>query len=273
VPKTTALNVSWREINALDLDSADHHIQYGKAAEQFGELRLPKKPGPHPVIIFIHGGCWLNAYGLDHVGPMARALADEGYAVWTPEYRRIGDAGGGWPGTFEDIARSAKVIREFAPEHGLRLDRVIAMGHSAGGHLALWLAARRNLAASSNFYNNHALPLHGVVALAGIANLLAYEKVGNDCSASLPGLLGGTSAEVPERWAQADPMQLLPFGIPIKLIHGSRDSVVPLAQGRDMAKASGGELIVVEGAGHFDMVSPHADAWHIIRQAVRDIQQ
>ena len=145
------------------------------------------------------------------------------------------------------------------------------MGHSAGGHLALWLAARRNLAASSSFYNNHALPLHGVISLAGISDLLAYEKVGNDCSASLPDLLGGASAEVPERWMQVDPIQLLPFGIPIKLIHGSLDSVVPLAQSENMANASGGELIVLKGAGHFDLVSPHADAWHVIRKAVKDI--
>jgi acetyl esterase/lipase len=271
VSKPTALNVSWREIDALTRDIADHRFSYGKADEQFGELRLPKTKGPHPVIVFIHGGCWLNEYGLDHVAPISRALADEGYAVWTPEYRRIGDAGGGWPGTFEDISRSVKVLRDFAPEYGLRLDRVIAMGHSAGGHLALWLAARKNLSASSSFYNNHALPLHGVVSLAGIADLLAYERFENDCSASLPELLGGISSEAPERWSQVDPMQLLPFGIPIKLIHGSCDSVVPPAQSEAMAKASGGELIVVEGAGHFDMVSPHADAWQVIRQAVKDI--
>ena len=270
MPRPTALNVSWREIEALNRDIAEHRIVYGRAAEQFGELRLPKVRGPH-LIIFIHGGCWLNKYGLDHVGPIARALADEGYAVWTPEYRRIGDAGGGWPGTFEDISRSVKILGEFAPEYGLRLDRVIAMGHSAGGHLALWLAARKNLAASGNFYNNHGLPLHGVITLAGIADLLAYEKVGNDCAASLPDLLGGSSSEVPERWAQVNPMQLLPFGIPIKLIHGNLDSIVPLAQSEDMARSSGGELIVVQGAGHFDMVSPHADAWKVIRGAVKDI--
>ena len=269
--KPTALNVSWREIDAFTRDIADHRISYGKTAEQYGELRLPKTKGPHPVIVFVHGGCWLNAYNLDHVAPISRALTDEGYAVWTPEYRRIGDAGGGWPGTFEDISRSLKVLREFAPEYGLRLDRVIAMGHSAGGHLALWLAARKNLSSSSTFYNNHALPLHGVISLAGISDLLAYEKVGNDCSASLPELLGGTSSELPERWAQVDPMQLSSFGTPAKFIHGDLDSVVPLAQSEGMAKASGGELIVVKGGGHFDMVSPHADAWQVIRKAVKEI--
>jgi acetyl esterase/lipase len=269
--KRTARNVSWHEIMALTRDVADHRIRYGQAPEQFGELRLPNGRGPHPVIIFIHGGCWLNEYGVDHVAPMSRALANEGYAVWTPEYRRVGDTGGGWPRTFEDISCCFKVLGDLAPEHGLRLDRIVAMGHSAGGHLALWLAACGNIKAPGNFYNHHALPLHGAIALAGISDLLAYEKTGNDCSLSLPGLLGGSSSAVPQRWAQADPMQLLPFGIPVKLIHGQLDSIVPLAQSEGMAKAGGGELIVVKGAGHFDMVSPHADAWHVIRRAVRDI--
>ncbi len=164
MPKVTELNVSWREIEALPRDIADHCINYGTEALQFGELRLPESAGPYPVIAFIHGGCWLNQFSLDHVSAMSRALANRGYAVLTPEYRRVGDAGGGWPGTFEDIVRSIGVLSKLAPEHSLDLSRVVMMGHSAGGHLALWLAAQNNL------------PLRGVVSLAGVCDLKAYER-------------------------------------------------------------------------------------------------
>ena len=216
-----------------------------------------KSAGPYPVIAFIHGGCWLNQFSLDHVSAMGRALANRGYAVWTPEYRRVGDAGGGWLGTFEDIVRSIGVLSELAPVHSLDLSRVVMMGHSAGGHLALWLAAQNNL------------PLRGVVSLAGICDLKAYERLGNDCAASLPGLLGGTSREVPERWAKANPTELLPINIRVSLIHGDRDTIVPLSQGESFAAAAGCELQIVKGGGHFDMVSPHANAFEIICQILR----
>jgi acetyl esterase/lipase len=257
LPKVTELNVSWREIEALPRDIADHRINYGEDALQFGELRLPETSGAHPVVVFFHGGCWLNQFSLDHVTAMSRALANQGYAAWTPEYRRIGDTGGGWPGTFEDILRSIGVLSELASEHSLDFSRVVVIGHSAGGHLALWLAAQNNL------------PLRGVVSLAGICDLKAYERLGNDCAASLPGLLGGTSREVPERWAKANPIELLPIDVPVSLIHGERDTIVPLSQSESFAAAAGCELHVVRGVGHFDMVSPHANAFEVICQTLR----
>ena len=257
MPQATVMNVSWREIEALPRDIADYRIDYGGDALQFGELRLPETSGPRPVIVFIHGGCWLNQFSLDHVAAMSRALANQGYAVWTPEYRRVGDEGGGWPGTFQDIARSVTALRELALDHSLDLSRVVVMGHSAGGHLALWLAAQNNL------------PLRGVVSLAGICDLKAYERLGNDCAASLPGLLGGASREVPERWAMANPIELPPIRIPVSLIHGNRDTIVPLAQSESFAVAAGCKLDVVKGGGHFDMVSPHAKAFEVICQSLR----
>jgi acetyl esterase/lipase len=269
--KPAALNVSWREIDGLPRDVADHRFNYGGSPEQFGELRLPPTSGPHPVIVFIHGGCWLNKYSLDHVSAVSRALANEGYAVWTLEYRRIGDAGGGWPGTFEDVAVGVNRLRGLAPQYNLRLDRVTAMGHSAGGHLALWLATRGNLSGSGNSGIPAALPLFAVVALAGISDLLAYEALGNECAASLPELLGGTSQELPARWAEVDPMQLPAPNIPAHFIHGEIDSIVPLAQSETMALAIGGELHVIAGGGHFDMVSPHTEAWQTMCRVLKSI--
>ena len=251
------MNVSWLEIGALPPDIADFRSSYGGDDLQFGELRLPETPGPYPVVVFIHGGCWLNQFSLDHVSTMSRALANQGYAVWTPEYRRVGDAGGGWPGTFEDIAKSVAALQDIASRHSLDLSRLILMGHSAGGHLALWLAAQSRLL------------LRGVISLAGICDLPAYEQLGNDCAASLPGLLGGTSLEVPERWALANPMELLPLNARVSLIHGTRDSIVPLSQSENFAKAAGCELQVVRGGGHFDLASPLSSPFEVISRTVR----
>ncbi len=257
MPKATELNISWQEIEALPHDVADHRMSYGDGALQFGELRLPETPGPHPVIVFIHGGCWLNAFSLDHVSAISRALVNQGYAVWTPEYRRVGDAGGGWPGTFQDIVKSIDFLREIGSAHRLDLAHVIVLGHSAGGHLALWLAAQNKF------------PLRGVVSLAGISDLKAYEILGNDCAASLPGLLGGSSREEPGIWAGANPIELLPSDVRVSLIHGERDTIVPLSQSERFAAAAGCELHVVRGGGHFDMVSPHAKAFDVVGQVLR----
>ena len=250
MPKT--LNVTWREIQALPRDAADHRFAYGDGALQFGELRLPAGSGPFPVAVFIHGGCWLNAFSLDHVSAVSRALAAEGYAVWTPEYRRVGDRGGGWPGTFEDITSCVGFLRDIATKHSLDLECLVVMGHSAGGHLALWLAAQK------------AISLRGVISLAGISDLMAYERLGNDCAASLPGLLDGTSSEVPERWRKSNPLALLPIDTPVSLIHGDLDTIVPLSQSESFAAASGGALQIVKGGGHFDMVSPRTWAFDVI---------
>ncbi len=258
--KPATLNVSWYEIQALPRDAADHLVRYGASEVQFGELRLPKAADIRGVLIFIHGGCWLNTFGVDHASAMARALAEQGYAVWSPEYRRVGDAGGGWPGTFDDIRMACDILPEVAGDFGFGLDRVIALGHSAGGQLAMWLAVQKNLA----------ITLRGVISLAGIVDLLAYEELGNECSASLPALLGGTSREQPKRWAGVDPLRLLPLRTPATFIHGELDSIVPLTQSQLMAEATGGALHVISGGGHFDMVAPQSAAFNIMCHALQE---
>jgi acetyl esterase/lipase len=131
---------------------AANRIAYGTGALQFGELRVPAGRGPHPVVIIIHGGCWVaklgklddRAVALDLVRPIAADLTAHGFATWNLEYRRLGNDGGGWPGTFQDIAAGADHLRQIAAKSQLDLSRVVAIGHSAGGHFALWLAARPN---------------------------------------------------------------------------------------------------------------------------------
>ena len=271
--------VSWGEIADRPVPAPDHRIAYGKHPLQFGELRLPPGIGPHPVVVLLHGGCWRAEYDLAHVSHMGAALAAAGVAVWTPEYRRVGDEGsgegGGWPATFEDAAAGLAAVDSIAREHDLDLDRVVMVGHSAGGHLALWLAGRHNLPPAHPL---HAAParIRGVVSLAGITDLARYAEGTRGCNAAVPLLLGGLPAEQPERYAAASPVGLLPLGMPQRLLHGALDPIVLLEQSSGYAEQAGARgdevrLEVIEGAGHFDLVAPFAPAWPQVEAAVLEL--
>jgi acetyl esterase/lipase len=268
--------VEWAAIAALPLPAADHRAAYGPDPLQFGELRLPDGPGPHPVAVIIHGGCWRSEYDLRHITHAGSALTRAGVATWIPEFRRIGDAGGGWPGTFADVAAGTEHLRELAAAFPLDLDRVVLVGHSAGGHLALWLAARRNLPPESALHAADPLPVRGVVALAGISELAGYGTGAGNCNAAVAELLGGTPAEFPARYAEADPVGLLPLGVPVRLLHGTLDPIVPPVQSErfaERARTSGDDARawMLEGAGHFDVIAPSAPAWASVERAVRDL--
>lgn len=239
---------------------ADARIAYGEAPQQFGDLRLPKGAGPHPVAIVIHGGYWRSAYGLEHIGHLCAALTRAGVATWSLEYRRIGDPGGGWPATGEDVARGAEYLRTLAGRYPLDLTRVVAVGHSAGGQLALWLAAQ------------HRLPLRGVVSLAGVADLRRAWELGLSRGAAAE-LLGGTPPQRPDRYRQASPVDLVPLGVPERLLHGTQDDVVPIEMSRrfQAAASSAGDdarLLEIPNAGHFDLIDPRTPSWAQVNAAV-----
>jgi acetyl esterase/lipase len=260
---------------ALPRPAADHRLAYGPHALQFGELRLPEGKGPHPVAVVMHGGCWLAEYDLGHVSSLAAALAEAGVATWSIEYRRVGDDGGGWPGTFLDVAAAADHLVELAEEYRLDLERVVAVGHSAGGHLALWLAARHRLAPEDWLRGEDPLPLAGVVALAGIPDLAAYAAP-TGCGAAVPGLLGGAPDEVPERLRRASPIELVPLGVPQTLVVGGLDAIVPGEQALSHAAAArragdGVEVREVPGVGHFELIAPESVAWPVVRDAVLEM--
>src|ERR1044071_5234016 len=145
-------------IFSRDVELEMNRLTYGQDSLQFGDLRLPGAAGPNPAAIVVHGGFWRSTYGLDYIGPFCEALTASGLATWNLEYRRIGNTGGGWPGTFEDVAAGCDYLLSIAAESNLDLNRVIAIGHSAGGHLAMWLASRKK-------------PLAGVISLAGVVDL------------------------------------------------------------------------------------------------------
>ncbi len=268
--------VTWDEVAGQPAVPAGERVAYGSGAQQFGELRLPDGPGPHPVVVLLHGGCWQNEYDLEHLAGAAEALRRAGFATWTLEYRRIGDPGGGWTGTFRDVALGADHLRELARTRPLDAGRVVLAGHSAGGHLALWLAARRNLPADSPLRSADPLPVRGVVGLAAIADLRAYAGGAGSCNAAVPQLMGGLPAAVSDRYAQANPAELLPLGVPVRLVQGDRDPIVPVAQATAFeaaARAAGDDarVVLVEGAGHFDVVAPFAPAWAEVERAIRSL--
>jgi acetyl esterase/lipase len=274
-PASAQSLMTGQDLLALPQPPADRTIAYGPAPQQVAELRMPKGSGPHPVVIVIHGGCWQAPWGFDHVRSLAAALTAEGWATWSLEYRRVGDPGGGWPGTLEDVARGADRLREAAKEHPLDLDRVVALGHSAGGQLALWLAARLRLLQGSPRRTAKPLRLRGVVSLAGITDLRAGAK-GGVCGDAIPQLLGGPPQDHADRLSQSSPIELLPLGVPARLVCGARDPIVPIDQARayETAANRAGDTVaveVVESAGHFELVNPSSSAWPVVRDAVRAV--
>lgn len=244
------------------------HLGYGSEPLQFAELYLPDNNGLHPVVILIHGGYWRARYGLDLMTGLAKDLANRGIAAWNIEYRRVGDPGGGWPGTFLDVALAADYLRSVAPTYALDLQRVISIGHSAGGHLALWLAGRRNLAQNSPLaITDQPLALAGAISLAGVVDLeLAWRL--HLSNGAVIDLLEGGFEEVPDRYMGASPPVLLPLGIPHILIHGTEDDSVPLQMSLEyLAKAKAANDVVrfieLEGVDHFALIDPKSAAWNI----------
>ena len=207
---------------------------------------------------------------------MAAAICARGAAVWSIEYRRLGHGGGGWPGTFRDVALGLDHLRALAPAHSLDLGRIVAVGHSAGGHLALWLSARRKLAPSSELFVAEPLAVTGVVSLAGIADLRTYALGARRCNASVLPLLGGEVARVAERCAETSPLELVPLGVPLRIVHGALDAIVPMAQSEALAaaeQARGGDTVldVLPQAGHFDLIAPFADAWRSVERRALEL--
>ena len=236
-------------------------IAYGDDPNQFGELRLPAvrpeaNPAPHPVVIFIHGGYWRAAYDLAHTGHMCVALSAAGFATWNIEYRRLGQPGGGYPGTMDDVRSAAQHLKTLGDLYTLDLTRVVAAGHSAGGQLALWLAAQC------------VINLRGVVGLAAVSDLRRAFALGLSNGAAGE-LLGGGPAEFPDRYAAASPSELLPISVPQRLLHGTADEDVPFELSERFAQLSKNcRLVTLPGAGHFELIDPRSQEWETVRNSI-----
>lgn len=251
---------------------AERRIAYGEHPAQFGDLFLPAGHGPHPLLILIHGGCWRAQYDLEPMSSLADALRRLGMAVWSLEYRRLG-AGGGWPETFADIATGADLLYSLAKTVDLDLGRVVAAGHSAGGQLALWLAARKQLPATNPLRGTTPLPVGAVLALAALADLEDAAARGL-CNGAVLDLLGGPPAEQSTRFAQASPAALLPLSLPQYHLVGSDDTIVPPDYLQAYASRAANEPIQIEilpAAGHFELVDPRSSAWPSVRRAAQTL--
>ena len=254
---SSCMTGSPRDILTRPAPPPDRTVSYGSDREQIVDIRVPAQGQSRPLVVLIHGGFWRSQYDRRHTAPLAVALAERGHAVATIEYRRIGQRGGGWTGTFDDVAAAVAAIRELAARADVTdVHRPLLVGHSAGGHLALWYASRATAV------------LRGVLALAPVADLTtAYrQRLGRGAVAEL---LGGSPGEVPARYAIADPVALVRAEAPTVLVHGLSDLQVPVGQSRVYAAAAhdaGGDVRLVElpDVDHFSLIDPLSSAWQVV---------
>ncbi len=271
----TAAPIKFFDLLARPRAEPTAKIAYGAAPHQFAELWLPDGKGLHPTLVMIHGGCWLaDLPGTELMAYLSEDLREHGYAVWSIDYRRLGDEGGGYPGTFLDTATAIDKLRDIAPKNKLDLKKLVAIGHSAGGHLATWAAARSHLPKSSPLATPNPLPITGVVSLAGINDLAAYREKGPSACGGPPTIDALVDAKRKgDLYADTSPAALLPIGVKQAVISGALDKIVPPPFGKDFAalatkKGDAAKEITLENAGHFELIDPTSDAWKIIRAEI-----
>lgn len=244
---------------------------YGADANQIGDLRLPDVktfgPGPHPVVIVIHGGCWWKGFATrQNTAALASRLTERGFATWNIDYRQQGDAGGGWPGSFRDWAAGSDHLRALAKRYPIDLARVAVTGHSAGAHAALWVAGRHKLPADSEIASPDPIRIGAVVGIDGPPDPGAeLERFEQGCGVpAVSGMFGGKPADQPKRYAEGSPQALLPLGMKSGLVSASlflspaaaERFVTAARKGKDQASA-----LMLGGTGHFDVIAPGSPVW------------
>lgn len=254
------------------------HIPYGNHQSQFGVLRLPEFPKSCPVVITIHGGFWQSKYNLEENDPIVEDLTRRGYATWNIEYRRVGEEGGGWTGTFNDVIDAVNHLTKIEERFNLDLSHVVALGHSAGGHLALWLASQIDKVQNDEIGNNLTVPIQGVISLAGVTNLKNMWEIHEErgMHSHVGSFIGGSPQEVPERYTLASPIELLPINVEQILIHGELDGHVPVELSIDyhrMAIKQGGKvsLVVLPEVEHFMIIDPSSSAWRSVVHSIETL--
>jgi acetyl esterase/lipase len=253
--------MAWPDLLERQRPQPDTTISYGENALQVVDLWLPGGPGPHPTVLMVHGGCWQTEIADRRImNWIADDLRRRGIAVWNIDYRGV-DRGGGYPGTFEDAAAAADALRDHAAHYRLDISRLVATGHSAGGHLALWLAARPRLPEASPLRAADPLAIHSVVSLGGLPDLEeAARAPGSGCGVEVIARISGG------RYAETSVPRLAPIGVRQVLVNGLQDRIIPTAYAEGYAapmRSAGDEVAVhmIDRTGHVELIAPETAAW------------
>ena len=279
MPDTPPTLMTWNDLTRRARPEPSVEIVWGDSPADVADLWLPDGPGPHPVVIMVHGGCWQKSIADRRLmNWMAEGLRQQGWAVWNIEYRGVDEAGGGYPGTFRDVAAAADQLAERASMFNLDLSRVTGIGHSAGGHLVLWLAARHKLPLTSPLAAPHSLRMSGVVISGGLADLEASRPVTlpSCLDAVYDRLTGPASQQRPDPLSDTSPVRLLPIGIPIISVNGEDDRIAPPMLGEALtqaARAAGdtARAIRVPASGHVELVAPETAAFGMQAEALAEL--
>ena len=261
--------MSWPDLLDRPKPAADRRIAYGPDPLQYADLWLPKGKAPHPVVLIVHGGCWqTDVADAGIMNWIADALRARGIAVWNVDYRGVDRAGGGYPGTFLDVAAAADALRPAAARFGLKADQVVVLGHSAGGHLGLWLAARSRIPKGSPLYSPQPLAIATVISIGGLPDLRAAQTPpGDTCGIeAVHTLTGAPTRARPDIYRDTSPAEMMPFAARQILVNATRDRIAPPAFAAAYAakgKAAGAavRLVTVPDEGHVELIAPGTKAW------------
>jgi acetyl esterase/lipase len=279
--------MKWPALLTRERPQPSSSIRYGDDQMQVVDLWLPAGKGPHPTVLMVHGGCWQTEVADRRImNWIADDLRDRGIAVWNIDYRGVDRAGGGYPGTFHDVAAAADALRSHAKAHNLDISRLVATGHSAGGHLALWLAARRSAKAKpsnlliprgSPILSADPLRIQTVVSLGGLPDLeLAATPPGSGCGVEvIEKLVGPPTLSKRQVYADTSIPNLAPLGVRQVLVNGLQDRIIPTFYAEDYARkmlAAGDTVDVrmVDRTGHVELIAPDSQAWAV---AVKEIEK
>lgn len=274
---STAAPMKLADYMALTGPAPNAHVAYGDAPSQYAELFLPEGKGPFPVAVLVHGGCWTKEFGgITQLRNMAGALAKRGIASWNVEYRRVDEAGGGYPGTYQDMNAAMAMLERQAGRYPLDLHRLVAVGHSAGGQLVQWLGARRRIPATSPLFRADALPVPAVVSLGGLADLRRERDViKSSCDRDIGDLTGVPSAARPDVFSDTNAGDLLPNGSRTTLVTGELDTISPPRVAHDFAaraRAAGDQakVVILPGASHYDEVAATSPSWPLVLKEIEE---
>jgi acetyl esterase/lipase len=270
--------MKWPALLTRERPQPSTSIRYGDDQMQVVDLWLPAGKGPHPTVLMVHGGCWQTEIADRRImNWIADDLRKRGMAVWNIDYRGVDREGGGYPGTFQDAAAAADALRAHAKTHNLDISRLVATGHSAGGHLALWLAGRHRLPAGSRLRTADPLRIRTVVSLGGLPDLeLAATPPGSGCGTEVvEKLVGPPTMSSRDVYADTSVPRLGPLGVRQVLVNGLQDRIIPTVYADDYAKrmtAAGDKVTVrmVDRTGHVELIAPESEAWKV---AAREIEK